>query len=37
MAVTVKAVMIFTGSNGRVVYADCLVQNISCKAGEEFL
>ncbi|QYY58801.2 DEAD/DEAH box helicase family protein [Dehalococcoides mccartyi] len=38
MAVTVKAGDdLQQVSNGRVVYADCLVQNISCKAGEEFL
>ncbi|WP_423766767.1 type III restriction-modification system endonuclease [Dehalococcoides mccartyi] len=38
MAVTVKAGDdLQQVSNGRAVYADCLVQNISCKAGEEFL
>ncbi|AGG05706.1 type III restriction enzyme, res subunit [Dehalococcoides mccartyi DCMB5] len=38
MAVTVKAGDdLQQVSNGRAVYADCLVQNIGCKAGEEFL
>ncbi|MFC2056849.1 type III restriction-modification system endonuclease [Chloroflexota bacterium] len=38
MAVTVKpGDDLQQVSNGRVVYADCLVQNIGCKADEEFL
>ena len=37
MAVTVKPGDDLQQVTGRAVYADCLVQNIGCKAGEEYL